>query len=259
MFPTPCFTKNIGVLNEGISPDITTELNVDAFIPTDLPAGRYLSPIMVPSEEWVLFNWQHSDTTFADIGHFTLFSGDEPLTLDSIGVIEAAYNGTLALNTGDWELGKYLQLRWSVSDSTDLTCPQLDYWHISKSDLAELAIDPAYHWQVSGDTLMQGDYYTIEVGISNIGQVSLNDSVALHFTWLNKGQIFQTDTFSIAPLVADESAIWKTRLPTAPTSLENQLLLNLNPESLPVELTRVNNTLNKFFFVGQTELTLLLT
>lgn len=248
------YQKGIGIIEEEIAPDFNSEINVSAFIPTALSTGFYSSPIIGPSVAWTSLNWQFLDTTTLDRSLVTLYTGDDANTLDSLTTFEADLSGTFPLNNPDWSLGKYLQLRWSATDSVNSTSPQLVYWHVTRAEQLELAIDPAFHWQISADTLQQGEAYDIEVGISNIGSVPLLDSVALHFTWLNKGQIHQLDTFAIAPLPANESVIWKTKLLTAATPNDNQLLLDLNPNDTPKEITRVNNTLNKVFFTEGDEI-----
>ncbi|MCS7162760.1 MAG: C25 family cysteine peptidase [Bacteroidia bacterium] len=142
-----------------------------------------------------------------------------------------------------------LRLEARFSDPQHATAPQLAYWYVFFRPFPDIAVDPGLRWRFVRDTLEEGEWAELELGVRNLLSADTPDSVEVVFLLQRAGGWDTIGWQRYAPLQALDSMIVRWRFSTVGLGGLHRLRLILNPRPLFNERTFANNRWEVGFFV----------
>ncbi|MEZ4962449.1 MAG: C25 family cysteine peptidase [Saprospiraceae bacterium] len=231
------------------SPDVITSRTFG--LPGFWDNGNVESPNIGPAEKWDQLIWSVGEVN----------NTDDRFHIDVIGIKEDKNEEVLISNLSSLDTSltfidpmvyPYLRLRFSAEDTTGFSPPQLKYWRVLYQPAAELALNPAAHFQFYKDTIQQGDLLSIEIAAENLGTQDA-DSLQVRYR-LTDASNEQQDFVSLEPaLSSGESFILKKTFQTTSLLGNYDLAIEINPYNKPKEEFRFNNLGFVDFFVKRDE------
>ena len=134
-----------------------------------------------------------------------------------------------------------LQLEWFSRDSVQRSSPQLDNWRILYKGLPEAALNPQIAFEISQDTIQQGQDFNFKIGIENIGLYDM-DSLLVNFQARDGNNTIENYSPRYAPLAAGDTLTASVSVNTRNLSQVSSLLIDMNPSNDQAEETHINNT-----------------
>jgi hypothetical protein len=144
-----------------------------------------------------------------------------------------------------------LELTFNAQDSVRRSPAQLRYWQVLYEGVPEAALNPALVFEMSKDTLQEGDSLQVEIAINNLSQYDM-DSLLVHYSVISESNQVRLDSTRLKPLLKQDTLIARLKIPTKGRSGKQQLLIEINPtETQPdqPELYHFNNIGALNFFV----------
>lgn len=210
--------------------------------------GSLTSPPIGPSQKWETLDWALSDIESNDDIKLSVWgirtSGQDTLLYDN--VLNAV--NPLPLENIDATQIPYLKLHYFAKDPTQKTPPHLEFWRIHYLGVPEAALDPAGHFTLQSDTLLQGAPLLLEVATENLSDYDM-DSLLVRYTILNPQNQAANIEHRYRPLPARDTLIAHLHYDTRPTTGVHQLTIDVNPDDDQPEQTHINNVGVLQFFV----------
>ncbi len=242
------YKKGDRVLTEGISTSLEEELKVESFIPVPGIFGRYETPPAGPAKSWDSFSFEinglsENDQFLAKI--YSLQNGEKTLLIDSIR--------TKRYDLGEVDASENTQLVGVVEfyDEVDRTAPDIEFIRFSYQEKPELAVNPAAHFTISGDTIAQGSSFELSYNVTSLNKVPF-DSILISYTTINADNVQMETRILESPLEGLGQTTFEFEfeeqnfLPGI-----NQINVNVNPEEAQPEITLANNFVNIPFTVAK--------
>ncbi len=145
------------------------------------------------------------------------------------------------LSAVEAEVYPQLQLEWFSRDSIQRTSPQLDNWRILYRGLPEAALNPQIAYEISQDTVEQGQAFNFKVGVENIGLYDM-DSLLVNFQARDQANSIENYAPRYAPLAAGDTLTASVNVDTKRMGGKSSLLIDMNPNEDQPEQTHINNT-----------------
>lgn len=134
-----------------------------------------------------------------------------------------------------------LQLEWFSRDSIQRSSPQLDNWRILYRGLPEAALNPQVAFEISQDTVQQGQDFNFKIGVENIGLYDM-DSLLVNFQARDRNNTIEDYSPRYAPLLVGDTLTASVSVSTKNFSQLSSLLIDMNPNDDQAEETHINNT-----------------
>lgn len=238
---------------------VTDQIELITNLKTNFTYGYIESPLVGPSENWGLVNWQThtseinpSEKTNLQITGIDP-TGQKTLLIDSISSDTDTILFHPSLNANNYP---YLQLKIFTRDDLARTPAQLDQWQVHFDPYAELALDPASHFSFISDTLNEGDSLFFSIALKNIGMQTCDSILTKYWITTQNNQITPIRTKKTAPVEAGATIIDSIWVPTFGLKGFNRFWAEYNTiDSLTgnydqPEIHHFNNSLNKIFYIS---------
>lgn len=210
--------------------------------------GSLTSPPIGPATKWETLDWALNGIESTDEVKLSVWgiraSGQDTLLYDN--VLNAV--NPLPLENIDATQIPYLKLHYFAKDPTKKTPPHLEYWRIHYLGVPEAALDPAGHFTLQNDTLLQGAPLLLEVATENLSDYDM-DSLLVRYTILNPQNQATNIEHRYRPLPARDTLIAHLQYDTRPSIGVHQLTIDVNPDDDQPEQTHINNVGVLQFFV----------
>jgi hypothetical protein len=215
-----------------------TDLSIP--VPGAWTEGSLTSPPIGPATKWETLDWSLSGIESTDEVKLSVWgiraSGQDTLLYDN--VLNAV--NPLPLENIDATQIPYLKLHYFAKDPTQKTPPHLEYWRIHYQGVPEAALDPAGHFALQSDTLLQGAPLLLEVSTENLSDYNM-DSLLVRYTILNAQNQATNIEHRYRPLPARDTLIAHLQYDTRPSVGVHQLTIDVNPDDDQPEQTHINN------------------
>jgi len=178
---------------EVLGDSIRTDIVLNASLGGNWKKGFMSSVTIGPATQWTSLHW--------DQFPLEATGGLDSMAVDVIGItpggIEEPVSGFTGIQIGNYvvnisaiDANQYprLKLRAYLQDEGLFTPPQLKRWQIYYDEIPELALNPAKFFNMSADTVAEGDKITMAMAVENIGNVS-TDSVLVDFYLFDKNRV----------------------------------------------------------------------
>lgn len=247
------YQKGRGVRDEVIGTSIDDQINAEVDIPRVNTSGYMYSPLIGPAVEnqWEAFYYAVGRQELSDSLVVTLFSGINAEELDSTFVFNQP--GYYSLSDIMPLEHRYLKLRWAAEDAVNRTPGTPTPWQVLYNGLPDFALDANRFFYFISDTLQQGELLKLGIGLTNIDNSLVEDSLLLQYTWLSNGEELQTKAFRTRAIPANDTLQWQLALDTRFTNGNQQLILEVNPGPEQPERFVFNNSISKDFYIAKDE------
>jgi hypothetical protein len=148
--------------------------------------------------------------------------------------------GIISLNDIDPKEFPYLELKVSLIDSLQKTCPYLNYLRIFYDPVMELAISSDKKYAIYKDTVEQGDVYKLSLPVYNISNV-LSDTVKVKYTLILHDNTSSVTFGYLEPIKPDSFKLIHFETSTHSLIGNCRVLIEVNPEQTPIEQVHFNN------------------
>ena len=202
--------------------------------------GSVISLPIGPASDWNSFEWDTEEVP-------------EEYERTSVNIYGLKVDGTrdtlfaevtlpeTDLSSVEADLYPKLQLEWFSRDSVQRSSPQLENWRILYRGLPEAALNPQIAFEVSQDTVQQGQDFNFKIGVENIGLYDM-DSLLVDFQARDQNNSIEDYSPRYAPLLAGDTLTASVTVDTRNLSQLSSLLIDMNPNDDQVEETHINNT-----------------
>lgn len=159
----PSFTP-ISVVGNNFTETITANTSISGV----WNSGSIKSTLIGPAQKWGSFHWQYSalENPTQDQQSVAIYGVNSNQQETLLHTITNALDTTL--QHIDANIYPYLRLKLNTEDLSNRTPTQLDYWRVLYKKAPEIAINPNLFFEVSKDTLKQGDLFYVKVAVENI-------------------------------------------------------------------------------------------
>lgn len=181
---TPSYTPT-DVVGNTFSEIISTDVSISGIWNT----GNFKSTLIGPAKEWGSFHWRYkaNETPTSDQQSVSIYGVDNAGNETLVKTVTNALDTTLSFI--DANNYPYLRLKVNTADVVDRTPLQTEYLRVLFDPAPELAINPNLYFEVTPDSLEQGDIYSVEVALENVSPWNM-DSV-----WIKNSTSFADKTF----------------------------------------------------------------
>ena len=202
--------------------------------------GSVLSLPIGPASQWTSFEWDTKEVP-------------EEYERTSVNIYGLKNDGTrdtlfAEVNLPETDLSSVeanvypeLQLEWFSRDSVLRSSPQLDNWRILYRGLPEAALNPQIAFEISQDTVEQGQDFNFKIGVENIGLYDM-DSLLVNFQARDVNNTAENYSPRYAPLAAGDTLTAAVSVDTKNLSQLSSLFIDMNPNEDQPEETHINNT-----------------
>ncbi len=242
------FTKkcNTGYEQESIGDSSRTYITLSATMGGNWSKGFVNSRTIGPASQWTSFHWGQSP--------LEAVPGADSIYIDIIGIQQTGvetplpnYQG-IPVNTPDISITPVdanvfpkLKLRAYMQDEQLYTPPQLDRWQIYYDEVPELALSPVKYFNVSKDSIQEGDVIFVEMAVENISDRPM-DSVLVNFYFYDNNRVrHQLPMTRYKPLQPGDTLICSTTLSTDGYPGSLSLWIEANPDDDQPEQYHFNN------------------
>lgn len=208
--------------------------------------GSVLSPLIGPAQDWNIFTWEtEEEVEDFEVHKFNIYGLKHNGTRDTL-FTEVTEMET---NLSSIEANTYpkIQLEWLSRDSVLRTPPQLANWRVLYQGVPEVALNPQAAYEITADTVQQGQTFNLKVGIENISDYNM-DSLLVKYI-IKDDNSSNTINNRIAPVEAGQSIVANLDVNTRDFNKITSLLIDVNPDEDQVEETHINNTGQTHFYV----------
>lgn len=146
--------------------------------------GNFKSTLIGPAKKWGSFHWHYDakENPTQDLQNVAIYGVDNAGNESLLTSVVNAYD--TSLNFINASAFPFLRLKMNTEDVQDRTPLQTKYWRVLFDPAPEMAINPNLYFNVSADSLEQGDIYQVEVALENVSPWGM-DSV-----WVKDATIF---------------------------------------------------------------------
>ena len=212
--------------------------------------GSVNSPWFGPAKNWKNFKWDATNSSSTNQSYFDII-GQEPNGNESL--LTSVYNlKDTSISFINAAVYPKLQIRINNYDPQNAVPAQLRYWMLTSDNYPEGAVSPNLFFSCA-DTLNTTDSVQLKVAFKNISDVAFDSiKVRLTVTGADGAKYIYTNLQNgarIKPLIAADTAIISYKIPLANLAGNNELRLEVNPDSDQHEQFHFNNILYKGLYV----------
>lgn len=243
--------ENVTMFSEDISELLMLQLPIKSWH----PQGNMQSVVIGPGKNWKTFKWNVNHphgVPATDTINFIL-EAENPTT----GAWDVVYTG----NDNDLNLApivpaasRHIRLKWISKDSENRTSANLNFWRVLYDPLPEAALNPIAHFQVTGDTILQGQPFNFSTIIENISHLNM-DSMLVKFS-VNKAdgtnEVLGTKRFGKLP--AEDTIVASFTFNPKNLLGMNTFIIEANPFNDQPEQFHPNNLGYFDFFVKKDDI-----
>ena len=233
-----------------MSQGLYDEISLTAYCRTPDTVGTVTSPQFGPAKAWKEFKWA---------GNASEVPSTDDATVDIIGVTTSGSADTLIrqvpLMQATTDISSisasqypYLQLHMNNKDTGYFTPYQLRYWRVTATPAPEGAVAPNILFQMK-DTLEIGEPIQFKLAFKNISDVSF-DSIKVNIVVTDKNNVKHFIPINrLKPIVSGDTAVIQLPIDTKLFGGNNNLMVEVNPDSDQPEQYHFNNLVFRQFFV----------
>ena len=215
--------------------------------------ANIFSPLIGPSASWDSISW--------NVNSLEPLPNSDSAILNVIGIDtnnnEVSLISNLSMNSKSIDISSqidadqypYLKLNTHLRDDALFTAPQLDRWHVTYSDVPEVALDPNRLFSFESDTVIEGKNITCSIAVRNISKHNM-DSLLVSFKVLTESNALIDIPFPRQkPLLVDSALILTVQFSSFGMGGLNSLLIDVNPDNDQKEKLHFNNIAEIPFYV----------
>ena len=152
-------------------------------IPRKWYKGTQASQLVGPSKKWesLLLNYKTGTGETLDVDVIGISVNKTETTLKKDIIIS-----NTSLSDIDAVQYPYLRIKSKTTDIQQQSPPQLNSWRIYYEGLPDLAVNPNINYKKYNDTLQQGDKFAMSIGVENISDYDVKDSIDVSLTLKNE-------------------------------------------------------------------------
>lgn len=212
------------------------ELNIP--VPGAWTEGSLTSPPIGPATKWETLEYQMTNLNPAQDEVKINVWGITPGGAGALLFEEV--NSPFPLEQVNAREYPYLKLEYFAKDVSQKTPPHLEFWRIHYQGVPEAALNPAGHFTLQSDTLLQGAPLLLKVATENLSDYGM-DSLLVRYTILNAQNQATNIEHRYRPLPARDTLIAHLQYDTRPSVGVHQLTIDVNPDDDQPEQTHINN------------------
>jgi hypothetical protein len=145
-------------------------------------SGFFTSTLIGPAQEWGSIHWRyfHQENPTSDYQNLEVYGVNEGGFRTLLFTMPASTLDTniTFINANQYP---YLRLRFLTDDEVDRTPTQPKYWRVLYKEVPEIAINPNLYFEMSSDTVSQGDNWSVAVALENVSEFGM-DSIWSKFS-----------------------------------------------------------------------------
>jgi hypothetical protein len=258
------FTRNVPFLYfykkgnsgfEGIHEIAATDtIQIDKVITLNslIPNGSIETPLYGPARSWNELHWNGftNDLTVTDTTKVEVWGVRNNGSSSLMATVAPARDTTLAFI--DASQYPYLKLKLHNKDDLNLTPHQLRYWRVNASLAPEGAVAPNVLYQMSADTVEQGQFINFALAFKNISQTPFDSLLKVKFIITDRNNVpHNIDIPKRKALIAGDTLTVSYSIDTRNYPGANTLFIDFNPDNDQPEQQHYNNVLYKDFYVKE--------
>lgn len=217
------------------------------------PEGTIESPAYGPAREWTDLHWRGNTNDPAldgDSVKVEVYGIKNDGTTDLLTIVAPAIDTSLSFI--DAEVYPYIKLRMQNKDEKYITPNQLRYWRINAVLAPEGAVAPNVLYQMSADTVDQGQNIEFALAFKNISPMPFDSLLKVKFVITDKYNVpHPVDIPKRKSLISGDTLIVKYTIDTRNLPGHNTLMIDFNPDFDQPEQHHYNNVLYKDFYVRE--------
>lgn len=217
------------------------------------PEGVIESPAYGPAREWTELHWRgntNDPSTDGDSVKVEVLGVKNDGTTDLLTTVAPAIDTSLSFI--DAQVYPYIKLRMHNKDEKYITPNQLRYWRINAVLAPEGAVAPNVLYQMSADTVDQGQDIEFALAFKNISPMPFDSLIKVKFVITDKYNVpHPVDIPKRKALISGDTLIVKYTIDTRNLPGNNTLLIDFNPDFDQPEQHHYNNVLYKDFYVRE--------
>jgi hypothetical protein len=212
-----------------------------------LSNGSITTEAIGPAQEWkkisINFNKNTNDMINYDVIGVNII-GNETKIFSSVTTNDLDISAINAITY------PFVKLKFNIKDDIEFTVPSIKNITLDYKPLPELTINTDFKDSFYSKKIQEGDSLKWDLGISNIYDYPMNDSLSVSYTITKQNQTSQTTTLKkIAPLNAGQSIVIGIKESTISRVGNNSVRLKIN--GLTSDLYQFNNEIsNEFEIIG---------
>ncbi|RYY50842.1 MAG: hypothetical protein EOO06_02725 [Chitinophagaceae bacterium] len=215
------------------------------------PEGSIESPAYGPAREWKELHWRGSTTDPLPVGDTVkveVWGIRNNGTASLLATVAPATDTSLSFINA--QVYPYVKLKMQNKDERYITPAHLRYWRINAVLAPEGAVAPNILYQMSADTVDQGQNIEFALAFKNISPMPFDSLLKVKFTITDRNNVPHViDLPKRKALVSGDTIIAKYTIDTRNYPGHNTLLVDFNPDFDQPEQLHYNNVLYKDFFV----------
>jgi hypothetical protein len=194
--------------------------------------GLLISPVIGPSDYWGKLEWNtesigNAEGDTLNLKLYGINNFDSRINLAQWGTNAGSINNLESVISS--ASFPYLQLEAEVTDSTLLTPPQLDRWHVLFDEAPELAVNANKGYYLSNDTLQEAEIVLFAVAVENISPYPF-DSLTVHYTLEDANHVIHVLPYEKqSPLLPGQILLDTISIQTTGFAGLNSLRIDANP------------------------------
>jgi len=153
------------------------------------------------------------------------------------------------LSSIDADKYPYLKLKLGFVDSTYRTPHQIKYWQVLYEGGPELSVDVNAQYKFYASSIERGDSLALDLPIINLGDNGSDTTESLLEVVDEGRKIPYSNWMKVPPILPNQSAMLKTKIPTQLLSGKNTLQVTINANKRVDEVSYLNNFLKQEFTV----------
>lgn len=185
-FPVP------GTAHEAIGINNKSVIQLKDTLKTKWSNGYIASELIGPSSKWNSLHWKQLPQELPS---------KDSILIQVIGIKANGTRDTLArftkdstdvydlYNYADAAQYPYMQLVARMSDTLNLTPPQLKKWQVYYDEVPECAINPKKGYAINNNLLQEGEELIVKLPIENIGVLPFTDSLVVTYWVEDKNRV----------------------------------------------------------------------
>ncbi|MBC7936426.1 MAG: hypothetical protein H7Y86_13835, partial [Rhizobacter sp.] len=220
---------------------------------TILPNGSIESPAFGPAVEWTDLHWRGSTAdpvATGDTVKIEVWGVKNDGTSSLLTTVAPAIDTSLSFINAN--VYPYIKLKMQNKDEQFITPNQLRYWRINAKLAPEGAVAPNILYQMSADTVDQGENIEFALAFKNISPTPFDSLLKVKLIITDKNYVpHPIDIPKRKILISGDTLIVKYTIDTRNFPGHNTLLIDYNPDFDQPEQLHYNNVLYKDFYVRE--------
>ncbi len=258
------FTKNLPFLYffkkgsnsftpiQEIGPTDTVQIVRSILLNSLIPNGTIESPLYGPARSWNELHWRgfSNDPAPTDTTKIQVWGFRNDGTSALMATVAPARDTSLSfINANQYP---YLKLKMLNKDDINITPHQLSYWRVNASLAPEGAVAPNVFYQMSADTVDQGQLINFSLAFKNISQTPFDSMLRVKIIITDRNNVpHNIEIPKRKALIAGDTLTVTYSIDTRNFPGANTLFIDFNPDNDQPEQLHYNNVLYKDFYVRE--------